>query len=43
MPISATYQWKDSYDSLAIEVPLKGVAPSKVDILGKYAIFEDMN
>jgi hypothetical protein len=34
MPLSGTYEWTQKKDQLQLQIPLKGVAPSKVDIIG---------
>jgi hypothetical protein len=34
MPISGTYEWSEKKDQLILQIPLKGVNPSKVDIFG---------
>mgnify|MGYP003385860461 CR=1 FL=1 len=33
MPLSGTYEWVDKVDSVNVIIPLKGVAPAKVDIV----------
>mmetsp|Transcript_4614 Transcript_4614/g.4636 ORF Transcript_4614/g.4636 Transcript_4614/m.4636 type:complete len:179 (+) Transcript_4614:27-563(+) len=33
MPVSGSYNWYDKRDQIIVEIPLKGVSPSKVDIL----------
>jgi hypothetical protein len=35
MPLQGNYNWSDKRDHLIVEIPLKGVSPSKVDILGQ--------
>jgi hypothetical protein len=35
MPISADYTWEERRDHFLVHVPLRGVAASKVDVLGK--------
>ena len=37
MPIKGIYEWTEKKDQLQLQIPLKGVAPAKVDIIG---IFE---
>lgn len=39
MPIKADYTWNEKKDSVKILIPLKGVSPAKVDILGKFIIY----
>jgi dyslexia susceptibility 1 candidate gene 1 protein len=33
MPLTGTYEWVDRIDTINVVIPLKGVAPSKVDIV----------
>jgi carbohydrate-binding DOMON domain-containing protein len=35
MPLTGAFTWVDKRDQVKVSIPLKGVAPSIVDILGK--------
>jgi hypothetical protein len=39
MPLKGEYTWTEKKDQLKISIPLKGVAPSKVDIFGNFLCF----
>ena len=36
MPIAGSYEWSQKKEQVKIKLPLKGVSPTKVDILGIY-------
>lgn len=37
MPLTGTYEWVDRNDTVVVTIPLKGVSPSKVDIVATKA------
>lgn len=35
MPLKGQFEWDEKKDHFVLRIPLKGVAPSKVDVFGK--------
>ena len=38
MPLTGHFDWEEKKDHFVVKVPLKGVAPSKVDVFGNNSV-----
>lgn len=39
MPLTGHFEWEEKKDHFVVKVPLKGVAPSKVDVFGNRCLY----